>query len=359
MEIRLKERAKYLSETFQDWLHEYGSGIQEARERTASEQFFPIHDVNYSLRCFERQVTEDRILSWLDEQRINDSLQITPQKILCLHAGNLPMVGLQDVLACLLLRHEYYGKISRKDPFLIPSFLEFWMKRYPDESAVWSTDLDHYRQLQADAVLFSGSPGTVPEVRKLLRQSAIVGDKTKYLIRTAHFSMAYLDRNDPAHLKSLAEAIARYEGSGCRSVAIVVSPISLRSIQCHMTDFFEAFWTDNPAVSKMSTRLKYRMAYNKAVLRPQAMLDSFLIEESDPDLEEDVIYWQEGDTKKVNELADRFSDQLQNIYVTGNHIMIRGWEDRTDLLSRAQCPAISWKPDGTDVLGWLTRFYHK
>ncbi|HKI44632.1 MAG TPA: hypothetical protein VKA08_04770, partial [Balneolales bacterium] len=314
MGIRVQGRAKRVAGAFQDWLHISGSGVAEATERTASEQFFPMHDVDYGLRCFERQVTEDRLLSWLDEQQVNDTSQIIPRKILCLHAGNLPMVGLQDVLACLLLGQEYYGKISRKDPFLIPSFLEFWMKRHPDESAVWSTDLDRYRQLRAEAVLFSGSSETVPKVRRLLRQGAMVGDKTKYLIRTAHFSIAYLDRSDPAHLKSLAEAIARYEGRGCRSVAIVVSPVSLRSIQCHMTDFFEAFWTENPIAFEMSTRLRYRMAYNKAVGRPQAMLDAFLIEESDPGMDENVIYWVEGDTEKVRELADRFSDQLQNIY---------------------------------------------
>lgn len=359
METRLKERARRVAAVFQDWLHSSDSDAVGAVERTATEQFFPVHDVNYSLSCFERQITEDKILSWLDEQQINDSLQIIPQKILCLHAGNLPMVGLQDVLACLLLGHEYYGKISRKDPYLIPSLLEFWMKRYPDESAMWNTDLDHYQQLRADAVLFSGSSKTVPEVSQLLRQGAMVDDETEYLIRTAHFSMAYLDRRDPAHLKSLAEAIARYGGKGCRSVAIVVSPFSLQSIQCNITDFFEAFWTENPVVFKMSTRLRYRMAYNKAILRPQAMLDNFLIEESDPDMEENVIYWLEGDTEKVGELANRFSDQLQNIYVTGSHITIRDWEARTDLLSRAQCPSISWKPDGTDVLGWLSRFYQK
>ncbi len=359
METRLKERAKRVAGVFQDWLHTSDSDIAESREQTVSEQFFPMHDVDYSLRCFERQVTDDRLSSWLDEQEISDSLLIIPQKILCLHAGNLPMVGLQDVLACLLLEHKYHGKISRKDPYLIPSFLKYWMKRYPDESPGWGTDLGRYRQLRADAVLFSGSSETVPKVRKLLRQGEMVDEETKYLIRTAHFSMAYLDRSDPAHLKSLAEAIARYEGRGCRSVAIVVSPVSLRSIQCHMTDFFEAFWTENPVASEMSTRLRYRMAYNKAILRPQAMLDAFLIEESNPDMEENVVYWLEGDTEKVSELAGRFSDQLQNIYVTGSHITIRDWEDRTDLLNRAQCPLISWKPDGTDVLGWLSRFNQK
>lgn len=359
MNTHLKSRAIRVADAFQDWLHDAGSGIAEARRRTASEQFFPEHDVDHSIRCNERQVTGEKLLSWMDEQQISDLSQINPQKILCLHAGNLPMVGLQDVLACLMSGHSYNGKISRKDPYLIPSFLEYWERRFPDEPVRWSTDLYDYQHLEADVVLFSGSSDTVPGVREILRQGEMVNSRTKYLIRTAHFSMAYLDRSDPAHLKSLAEAIARYEGRGCRSVAIVVSPASLRSIQCHMTDFFEAFWTENPATSKMSTRLRYRMAYNKAILRPQAMLDTFLIEESDPDLEENVIYWVEGDTEKVRELADRFSDQLQNIYVTGSHVSIRGWEGRTDLLSRAQCPSINWKPDGTDVLGWLARLNQK
>lgn len=353
MDNRIKEQAKRVSGIFLQWLHDAKSGMGTAREKTISDHLFPAHDVDFSLQCFERQVTEDKLSAWINEQ-VADFSTVIPQKILCLHAGNLPMVGLQDVLACLLLGHAYRGKISRKDPYLIPSFLEYWNRIYPEESTVWSTNLDHYHQLNAGAVMFSGSAETVPQVRNILDQGNMVSDDAKYLVRTAHFSIAYLDRDDPAHIKALTEAIARYEGKGCRSVAVVVSPISLRSVQCHLIDFFESYWTNNPPVSKQRERLKYRIAYNKAISRSHVPMDIFLIEENDPDLDENVIYWLKGGPDKVQELADHFADQVQNIYVTGNNVTIAGWQHRTDWLSRAQCPPISWKPDGVDVLKWLS-----
>ena len=349
------DRVKVVAAAFQSWIRDSSSGLSEAKARTVSEGFFPDHDANYSIQCFGRQVTESSLMSWIEEQ-LSGLPAIIPQKILCLHAGNLPMVGLQDVIACLVLGHKYYGKISRKDPYLIPSFLSYFKRQNPDAPVVWSTNLDDYRQLGADAVLFSGSEDAVPEVRKTLEQDRMVKSDTSYLIRTAHFSIAYLDKDDPAYLKALSDAVVRYEGKGCRSVAIIVSPLSLRSQQCHLTDYFEAFWTANPEIVNQNPKLRYRMAYNKAIDRSQAMLDKFLIEESDPDLEENVIYWQQGGPELVRELSDRFREQVQNIYITGSHVTIPGFEDtsdRIDFLNRAQCPKISWKPDGIDVLKWL------
>lgn len=361
MDSNLRERAKKVAGAFQEWLHKPDTGLIEAKEQTVHDHYFAAHDVDYSLRCFEQEVTEESLLSWLDDQ-IPDQSVIIPQKILCLHAGNLPMVGLQDVLACLILGHKYYGKISRKDPHLIPSFLTYWEKQHPDDPTAWSTDLEKYYGLVADAVLFSGSAETVPEVRKTLREGKMVGNDTKYLIRTAHFSIAYLDRNDPAYIKTLAGAIARYEGKGCRSVAIVVSPVSLLSIQDDVRDAFAKFWNQNPPASKRKARLQYRAAYNEAIQRPHVMLDTFLIEENDPDPEDDVIYWLDGRPEDVCELAYRFSGQIQNIYVTNSDIAIPDCSDfsgRIELLGCAQCPSISWKPDGVDVLRWLSGFNQK
>ncbi len=359
MNDNLINRAKRVAEAFQSWLHKAGSGMVESKERTISEGYFTRHDVDYSIQCFGRSVTEDKLLSWIKEQ-LYELPVVIPQKILCLHAGNLPLVGLQDVLACLMLGHEYHGKISRKDPYLIPSFLEYWKAQYSNDHIVSSTNLDVYQKLEADAVLFSGSKVSVPKVREVLQHGEMVSENTSYLIRTAHFSIAYLDNDDPAYLKVLAEAIARYDGKGCRSVAIVVSAVSLCSIQCQLTDCFEAFWTENPTKIKRNPILKYRMAYNKAIERSQVMLDKFLIEESEPDLEDNVIHWLQGGPELVPEIVGRFSEEVQNIYVTGSHVAIPGLSNslgKIDLLSRAQCPQISWKPDGIDILGWLARPY--
>ncbi len=67
-----------------------------------------------------------------------------------------------------------------------------------------------------------------------------------------------------------------------------------------------------------------------------------------------VCNWVQGDESAVAELAKKYNDELQSIYIAHPEIEIAGFEDRTELLSAAQEPPISWRPDGIDTLQWLT-----
>ena len=155
-------------------------------------------------------------------------------------------------------------------------------------------------------------------------------------------------------MKDLVEAIFRYGGKGCRSVAVVVAPFGLDSIKCELTDYIEAFWLENPQFEKPEPKLAQRFAYNKAMERPQAWLDDFLLQEGGLEMDQDFIcYWVEGDETKVQELAKRFAGQLQSIYITEPDITIPDHSDKVEYLSDAQRPPIYWKPDGTDILRWL------
>lgn len=155
-------------------------------------------------------------------------------------------------------------------------------------------------------------------------------------------------------MEDLVEAIFRYGGKGCRSVAVVVSPFLLEDIKCELTDYIEAFWLDNPQYEKPKPKLKQRFAYNKAIERPQAWLDDFLLQQGGLELDQDFIcYWVQGDEQKVSELADEFDEQLQSIYITHPDIKIHDCENKIEYLSDAQSPPIFWKPDGVDVLEWL------
>lgn len=155
-------------------------------------------------------------------------------------------------------------------------------------------------------------------------------------------------------MEDLTEAIFRYGGKGCRSVAVVVAPWSLDSIKCEFTDYIEAFWLDNPQHQKPPPKLKHRFAYNKAIERPQAWLDHFLLQEGGLEMDQDFIcYWVQGDEQTTAQLAEQSGDQLQSVYITHPDTIIPGFEERTEFLSDAQRPPIFWKPDGVDVLKWL------
>lgn len=354
----LQSRIDTLLEVFDNWLTDENQFLTEAIAKTVEEGYFAFHDVKYSLNALKDTLNRTALEEWVERSGLSYDHNAGNENVLCLHAGNIPLVGLQDVLAVLLSGARYTGKISRKDPYLLPTFLNEVKKTgvWSSIDVQWSHRIDDLEDMQNDAILFAGSEESVPGVMDSIKKYNLKKPDTRFLIRTAHFSMAYLDNKEEKHMKDLTEAIFRYGGKGCRSVAIVVSPHSLDAIKCEFTDYIEAFWLDNPQHEKPKPKLKHRFAYNKAIERPQAWLDDFLLQEGGLEMDQDFIcYWIQGNEVKASDLAGRFRDELQSIYVTHPEITIPGFEDKVEFLSDAQNPPIYWKPDGTDILKWLLR----
>lgn len=277
------------------------------------------------------------------------------KKIVCLHAGNLPLVGIQDLLAVVLTGGSYAGKISRKDPYLLPTLLNELQKTGVLNDAKWSDDLEKLKFVNGDAVLFAGSESSVDVVNQKLEALEILKPGAPRLMRTAHFSVAWIEDNKPETMENLTEAVFRYGGTGCRSAALVVAPFHLDSEKCAFTDYIELFWIRNPQMHKPPAELFHRYAYNKAVGIPQAWLDDFLIEESAACPEHPyLLHWVKGDRKDLANLVHRFGNGIQSVYSSNDSDEGRKIGPfRYERLSRAQSPPIWWEPDGTDTIQWL------
>lgn len=353
---KFKKRIETLLEVSDNWLTDENEYLTRAITDTVEEGYFSFPDVKYALNTLKNNLNRTALEEWVSRSNLSDESNAQGKNVLCLHAGNLPLVGFQDALAVLLSGAKYTGKISRKDPYLLPTFLNEVKKTevWSSIDVQWSHRLDDLEDMQNDAILFAGSEESVPGVMEAIEKYNLKKQDTRFLIRTAHFSVAYLDSKEKRNMEDLVEAIFRYGGKGCRSVAVVVSPFLLEDIKCELTDYIEVFWLDNPQHEKPKPKLKQRFAYNKAIERPQAWLDDFLLQEGGLELDQDFIcYWVQGDEQKVSELADEFGDQLQSIYITHPDIKIHDCENKIEYLSDAQSPPIFWKPDGVDVLEWL------
>lgn len=356
---KVKTRISYILEAVDRWLQPDNKYLQIAFDKSVNEGYFSFPDMKHAVLALKDNLNEAAMIRWVEQAGLDKiDEDASGKKVLCLHAGNLPLVGFQDALAVLLSGATYTGKISRKDPYLLPTFLNEVKKTagWTDTNVQWAHRLDDLQGIKNDMILFAGSEDSVPAVKEGVQKYDLSKPDTRYLIRTAHFSMAYLDNQTKKAMEDLTEAIFRYGGKGCRSVAVVVSPYSLDSIKCEFTDYIEAFWMNNPQYEKPSPKLKHRFAYNKAIERSQAWLDNFLLQEGGLELDQDFIcYWVQGDEQMAAELATRFDKQLQSVYITHPNVTIPGCENRTEFLSDAQHPPIFWKPDGVDVLGWLIK----
>jgi hypothetical protein len=353
-----QKRIETLLEATENWLQKDNHYLMDAIDKTVREGYFSFEDVKYAIRAIKKSINKTALEEWTERAEMNDKKSAEGQNVLCLHAGHIPLVGFQDAFSTLLSGARYTGKISRKDPYLLPTFLNEVKQTalWSDRDVQWSHRLNDFEDMQNDAIIFAGSESSVPGVKDAIQKWNLAKDNARYLIRTAHFSIAYLDRKDERTMQDLAEGIFRYGGKGCRSVAIVVSSFSLDDIKCELTDYIESFWLDNPQHELPPPKLKQQFAYNKAVERPQAWLDYFLLQEGGLELDQDfVCHWVKGDGVTVSELANEYQDELQSIYITHPDIEIPGWKERTEYLSDAQQPPISWKPDGVDTLEWLAK----
>lgn len=349
----LEKHIKKVSSLLSKWFHPENTGLKRAIEKTVDESFFSFPDIKHQILALKQATKHDQLLKWAEKSGLRkDSLK--DKNILCLHAGNLPLVGFQDVLSVILTGGNYYGKISRKDPYLLPAFLDFYSQLESNYKIEWSLDLNQIHVTQTDALLFAGSQESAAQVKSILKKSGAISDDTPSLMRTTHYSVAYITNNHPETMRDLTEAVFRYGGAGCRSVAIVVAPFHLNAEKCSFTDYVEEFWLHNPQHAKPDASLYHRFAFNKVMNIEQAWLDDYLIEEhlSKP-VNKFILQWVKGDRSTLDQITQTFRDGIQSVYSTEEFIGSHSGGFVIEPLSSAQTPPIWWKPDQIDTISWL------
>lgn len=343
----VKTHIELIEQATKEWLQPDNVELKQAIERTVEEGLFSFEDIKFQIRSLKQKVDQGQVSEWAKRIQLSEKKNATGTTVLCLHAGNLPLVGFQDALGSVLSGADYHGKLSSKDPYLLESYLMKLKSHDINNVKGNSVNLTSFNGLKADKVLFAGSQKSVEDVKARLVEIDAVSEKTDYVIRTAKFSMAYLENEDPQTLRDMIESVFRYGGKGCRSVAVIVSPYTLSKVKCHFTDYVEEFWLKNPQHQKPTPKLAYQFAYNKAIHRDQAWLDDFLVQATDEFPSQDfTLHWVQGDVSKLKELESTFGEAVQTIYTSGNPID----GIKSEWLSTAQSPDLWWQPDGVEVI---------
>ncbi len=375
--VTIDERPALICDGVRAWLDNEDGILEITVDRTATEGLFPRHDVMFMLDSIAKSVTPEALQGWVD--RLHDDRAATADKaatddgsrmpkVLCLHAGNLPLVGLQDIIATLLSGSVYYGKLSKKDPWLADGLLRVLRKRLPGQLGGWAVRLEELDKSGADKVLFAGAESSVATVRQRISELGLASGKARFLPRTARFSMAWLAdedfRGDSIRLsKHLIEAMLRYEGQGCRSLALVIAERSLSEFAGSLADASEVFVRYNPPSHFRKPGVNYWRSYLKSTGKEVYDLGGQIITD-DPELigRKDIICWLKGSGEDAARLARQIGPQLQQVYVHAGRDEIAAKaakkltdipEIRLELLSDAQTPPVDWQPDGIDVLAWL------
>ena len=347
------DHTKKLYDALSRWLRPDNTTLKAAIDQTVEEGLFSFTDLKSQIFALKGTLTLPALQHWLSVTSTVPG-KLAGNKVLVLNAGNLPLVGVHDLIGITLTGASYLGKLSSKDPYLLPSLLTELREHYPDRTFSWSVSLNDFKGEQADALIYTGSEENQNEVTGRLRAMQTIRPDTPLLLRTSHFSIAWIEGRDTGTIRNLTEAMLRYGGQGCRSVAMVVAPFGLKEAECLLTDHAELFWLQSPPHQPASGALNYRFAYNKASGTDQLYLDYFLLEEKDvKPTHPSVVQWIKGDEYSLRSLVQSFKQGLQTIYRADSKegIEIEGFI--TEPLSSAQTPPLWWKPDRVDTLQWL------
>jgi hypothetical protein len=176
------------------------------------------------------------MLPWFEGDQLHKLRQQYPEtkvqrRIGLILAGNLPMVGLHDVLMVLLSGHHAVVKPSHKDAVLL---------RYLCDHSATSlrtrlTLVEAIDPKQIDFLIATGSNATAIQIANAFAE-------VPHVIRKSRFSIAVLGGDeDQQALVGLADDVLSYHGMGCRSVACILVPMEM-----DLTNLFDVLDHHNP-----------------------------------------------------------------------------------------------------------------
>ncbi len=355
--MKLNERIATICESIQSWLSDDTGSLSVAIDKAVDEGH-QRRDVFHRLREVERTVTKDALKKWAENAGVTDEGVANKEtsRILCLHSGNLPLVGLQDIIAVLVSGFGFTGKISRRDAALTTGMLQSLSEHGFSDTIIFDTNLSYLSLNNIDGVLFSGSEETVPEVWKQLHELGCECQPENRLIRTAAYSIAWMERCSDSDFHNLSESILRYQGNGCRSVKAILSPYGLDEVEPQLRAAIENRMDENdPSNNEMVQR---EFAFARATGKAAIPAGLFLIR-SDEDLPQTpcVITWIKGNRELPGKILEDQHHLIQNLYVEDDQVIDKHGlpAEKCDLLANAQSPGIDWRPDGTDPLKWLAQ----
>ena len=299
--------------------------------------WFTRANVIFAFKSWSDALSENNVKQWLSQYQLPQTT--SSKKILIIMAGNLPLVGLHDLLCVLVTGHKAIVKLSSNDCVLLP-YLITQMKTFAPEwtEAVTFTD---DKVTEYDAVIATGSNNTA-------RYFEYYFGKKPHIIRKNRHSVAVLTgKETPEELFALGKDIFLYYGLGCRSISKLFVPKGY--------DFnllFQAIYPYKDIIQEQKYANNYD--YNKAVYLMslfQLLENGFLL------LKEDEHYGSPIATlfyeyyTNVDSLKEKLTTDAEKIQCVVAH----NFTTEEVAFGETQTPQLWDYADGVDTLNFLLK----
>lgn len=300
----------------------------------AHNQWFSPQFVKLAANNWAKALNETDIRAWLNTITPNTELK----QVGIIMAGNIPLVGLHDLISVLATGHKALVKLSSNDEILMKYVISSLIEINP----VYAERIEVTERLNAaDMVIATGSDNSARYFDYYFR------DK-KILIRKNRTSIAVLTGNETKEeLEALADDIYMYYGLGCRNVTHVIMP---RTMDLH------AFYT---ALDKYMDHVHHHKFYNNYMYHKSILLmnltkhydNGFMIFQEKEALGAPLAtlnyHYYDNETEIVNYITEN-SEQLQCI--VSQHPAVEGALP----FGTSQAPALWHYADNIDTLAFLS-----
>jgi hypothetical protein len=292
--------------------------------------------VKKSLGAWGSELTNEKLNNWLiNYQNIP---QPQPKKVVIIMAGNIPLVGLHDLLSVLLCGHKAIVKLSGDDNVLMKWAIENLLRLAPELSTQIEITEERLPK-DFDAVIATGSNNTNRYFEYYFKNKSS-------LLRKSRTSVAVLTGKETQEdLHKLGEDIFTYFGLGCRNVSKIYLPegYDIASFYEGIVDFYEHI---------NHNKYANNYTYHKAIFLmnlTQHFDNNFLLLKEDSAIASPlgVLFYEYY--SDINELEQTLALQKENIQCIVSKVAING----SLPLGKAQQPELTDYADGVDTVKFL------
>lgn len=286
----------------------------------------------------------EQISQWLTTENIQAWLSAypllplnNPSNIGLVLAGNLPLVGLHDILCVIASGHIAQVKPSSNDRVLMQWVREQLIEIDPSlaQKMVWVERLQ-----KPDALIATGSDSTKTHLDYYF-------GKVPRLLRANRVSIAILNGSETdEQLYELGKDVFRYFGLGCRSVSHICIPEGFDADRLRI--IWEPEWTWIYSINRYANNLDYQKAVYLLNQKPFWDMGCFLMKEDDSPFSPGAVLNYSWYKSKDELEAWVYSQKPKLQCIVGN---VPGLT--TVYYGKSQEPNLNDYADGVDTLSFL------
>lgn len=308
--------------------------VQAIQNAKAANPWFTVENIKNAFRAWANSLKEDKLKKWLSAYDLEKN---SSHRVGIIMAGNIPMVGLHDLICVLASGNKAICKLSSKD-FYLMEFVISLIKGIDKQLGNQIVLAEKLTEL--DAIIATGSNNSQ-------RYFDFYFGNKPHLFRGNRTSIAVLDGNESEdELKKLADDIFQYFGLGCRNVTKLFLPEDF-----DLDRIFRAVYHKSDV--QQHNKYSNNYDYNKSIylLNKEAILENgfmLLKEDSGMFTPVSVLFFERyTDVNALKHKIDEQSMQIQCI------VSKTDWFEDEVYFGKSQQPEIWDYADRVDTMEFL------